>query len=66
MAASGKGGDINLNPVQTTVAGTIVVLWNIVKITMECYPPHKYLVYWFQKNGYFTKGINKRDSFIFV
>jgi hypothetical protein len=25
MAASGKGGDIILNPVQTTVAGTIVI-----------------------------------------
>ena len=45
MAAPGKGGDINLNPLQTTVAGTILVLGNIVKIIMECYPPLNYSVY---------------------
>ncbi len=49
MAAPGKGGDIILNPVQTTVAGTIVISWNIVKIKVEFYPPPNYLVYWFQK-----------------
>ncbi len=31
MAVSGNGGDANLNPVQTTVAGKHLAISNIVK-----------------------------------
>jgi hypothetical protein len=67
MAASGKGGDINLNPVQTTVAGmynfSFMKYW---KNNNGMLPSSQLFSLLISKNGYFTKLINKIGSSTFV
>jgi hypothetical protein len=61
MAASGKGGDINLNPVQTTVAGKHLGISNIVKNSNGMLSNSQNIAD--LKNGSFTKSQNRLVHF---
>jgi hypothetical protein len=61
MAASGKEGDINLNTVQTTVAGKHLAISNIVKNSNGMLSNSQNIADF--KNGTFTKSQNRLVHF---